>query len=168
MNTTQTIRYRPTARLLVLDEQQRILLFHINDTYALHRDYPGITAYWITPGGGVDPGESYEEAARRELWEETGIKVEEVGSCLWQGERILDFADGRTIYMQEQFFLVRVPASEIDMTNMLPYEKETHGGHRWWPLEELASTTETVLPQELVQILQSSLFINAQHNQSAD
>jgi 8-oxo-dGTP pyrophosphatase MutT (NUDIX family) len=152
MNTTKTIRYRPTARLFVLDEQNRVLLFHINDTRALHRDYPGMMVYWITPGGGVDPGESYEEAARRELWEETGIKVEQVGPCLLCNERILDF-DDRTVYMQEQFFLVRVPASEIDMSNMLPYEKETHGGHRWWHLEELASTTEAVLPVGLVGLL---------------
>ena len=31
--------------------------------------------FWVAPGGGVKDEESYEEAATREVWEETGLKV---------------------------------------------------------------------------------------------
>ena len=31
---------------------------------------------WVLPGGHIDPGESLEECALRELWEETGVKVD--------------------------------------------------------------------------------------------
>ena len=60
---------RPTARWLILDGQGRVLLFHF-----VFSDGPlSGTAFWATPGGGADSGETYEDAARRELFEETGF-----------------------------------------------------------------------------------------------
>lgn len=76
----------PAVRLLVLDDQQRLLLFHIHDGAPLHVFYPEMSIYWGTPGGGLEPGESFEQAARRELWEETGIQIEAVGPCVWHYE----------------------------------------------------------------------------------
>ena len=54
--------------LYVIDEQERILLFNVDDGVALHHNRPELINYWITPGGGVDPGETFEAAALRELW----------------------------------------------------------------------------------------------------
>jgi 8-oxo-dGTP pyrophosphatase MutT (NUDIX family) len=52
------------ARAVLLDGDRVLLLRH---TYM-----PG----WHFPGGGVEPGETAEEAARREAEEETGFRVE--------------------------------------------------------------------------------------------
>lgn len=49
-----TIHVRLTARLLVIDEQERILLFNVDDGVALHHNRPELINYWITPGGGVE------------------------------------------------------------------------------------------------------------------
>ncbi len=38
---------------------------------------------WIGPGGHIDPGEDSNEAVLREIWEETGLKVELIGPTDW-------------------------------------------------------------------------------------
>ena len=56
---------RPAARLLVVDAERRVLMFNFKSDAA--------ASFWATPGGACDPGESYTDAARRELCEETGF-----------------------------------------------------------------------------------------------
>ena len=150
------MRIRPTARILVIDDQQRILLFHIHDTRPVHEAFPEMIVYWITPGGGIEPEETVEQAARRELWEETGIEVEEVGPCVLYYERIINGDIGRML-LQERFFVVRVPTSVVSMSNMLDYEHETHRGYHWWTLQELAATQDYILPPNLSTLLSSVL-----------
>jgi len=62
--------FRATSRLLLFDEHDRVLMFL---QYGKSRDMP---PRWITPGGGVDPGESWHQAGLRELTEETGLRLD--------------------------------------------------------------------------------------------
>ena len=56
-----------TARAILLDDDELILI---------KRTKPGLDPYWITPGGGVEPGDAtVVEALHRELDEELGAKV---------------------------------------------------------------------------------------------
>src|SRR5690349_25136445 len=61
---------RRAVRVLVVDEADRMLLFLDSDL-----GLDPVTHWWVTPGGGVDPGESDLEAGVRELREETGLLV---------------------------------------------------------------------------------------------
>ena len=74
---TSAHRNRPTSRVLLFDRDDRILLF-----LTTAPDTSGV-ARWLTPGGGVDAGETFEQAARRELFEETGLVVEALGEPAW-------------------------------------------------------------------------------------
>jgi 8-oxo-dGTP diphosphatase len=76
---------RPSSRLLVLDGDKRLLLFRFE-----HKKGPlAGQIFWATPGGGVDDGETFEDAARRELFEETGMKVDQPGPLI--GRRLVSF-----------------------------------------------------------------------------
>jgi double-stranded uracil-DNA glycosylase len=66
---------RENVRALVLDDHGRALLLRYGDVYE---------DWWVTPGGGREPGESDEATLRRELREEVGLERFELGPLLWE------------------------------------------------------------------------------------
>jgi 8-oxo-dGTP pyrophosphatase MutT (NUDIX family) len=61
--------FRATSRVLLIDPADRVLMFL---QYGKDR---AVAPRWITPGGGVDPGEDHDAAAIREVREETGLEL---------------------------------------------------------------------------------------------
>jgi 8-oxo-dGTP pyrophosphatase MutT (NUDIX family) len=139
-------RLRRNARLVVLDEQGRILLFRYE------RSLGSGEHAWCTPGGGVNEDESFEDAARRELWEETGRRDVALGPCVWIRDVEFEML-GELVRSDERYYLVRVPGYEVDTANMEEFERGFHRGDRWWSAAELAATDELVFPEPLAELL---------------
>ena len=67
------------------------------------------TGDWCVPGGALEPGETYIEAATRELSEEVGIKVSDLKLFgLYSGEdREIHYPNGDVVYSLSVIFITR-------------------------------------------------------------
>ena len=136
---------RPAARILLVDQHGRLLIFRFTPE-------DGRPPFWCTPGGAVDPGESYAAAARRELFEETGI-VADPGPEIFQ--RTVEFLtiEGVEVEADERYFLVRTEAREIDAGGHTELEQRVMQQWRWLAPAELAGLGEAYFPEDLTEIL---------------
>lgn len=133
-------RLRQAVRALLLDQDDHVLLVRF--------DWPGLDlegGFWACPGGGVDLGESHEEALRRELAEELGLDGFDIEGAVWRLTRLFPMAhwDGQT----EVTYLVRAPRFEprprVDLA------AENVHGIRWFPPAEIAAEQVTFSPRDL-------------------
>lgn len=146
------MRSRESARLVVLDDEDRMFLFEHNSPVPANRNESKILRYWVTAGGGVEEGESWEQAAHRELWEETGIDDAEIGPWIWSREKQVIF-EGEQINGRERYFLVRCSVREISNEHQHENERRVYQRHHWWSLEELRKTHDIVYPVGLAELL---------------
>ena len=136
---------REAVRGLVLDRDGRVLLARFQ--HPVSGD-----VWWATVGGGVDPGESDEEALRRELREEAGLSSFEIGPLVYEREHTFAWAR-RLLHQRERFHLVRVDRHEPVPTSDVAAEGVTEV--RWWALDELADPPEAVVPADLYRLVRS-------------
>jgi 8-oxo-dGTP pyrophosphatase MutT (NUDIX family) len=146
MTLNPALRLRRAARIIVLDPEGRALMFRY--------DVPGRPPFWVTAGGECEPGESFEEAARRELFEETGITAD-------PGEQIARMTpefvtvEGEPVQADERFFLVQVDEARVDTAGHTELERALMTQHRWFTLDELESWHEAVFPVNLAEMIRS-------------
>lgn len=131
---------RPASRILVISDDHRLLL--------LQGVRVGAEPWWVSPGGGLQEGESFEAAARRELLEETGFSAP-IGPCVWTRHHRFEWY-GKQHDQYERFFVARTgPRRE-------PRPIQADGyivGHRWWSVAELRVSTDRFAPRRLGELL---------------
>jgi 8-oxo-dGTP pyrophosphatase MutT (NUDIX family) len=138
---------RRAARVLLLDASDRIYLM----LFAPGENGAGV---WITPGGGLEPDETFEQAAARELWEEVGLRDIELGPCVWHRSHTSVYPNG-VIEQEERFFVVRVEAHEPgDHINHDEWERALITDQRWWTLDEIVAASNRYFgPRDLAALL---------------
>ena len=137
---------RPTSRVLVVDRRDRLLLFF---SIMPNRER---TRLWCPPGGALKADETFEDAALRELREETGITGISLGPCVWRREHASEWGE-RWYLLQERYFVARVGTAEVAPSALEPGEDEFLLEHRWWSAAEIAASRETFVPRRLAELL---------------
>jgi 8-oxo-dGTP pyrophosphatase MutT (NUDIX family) len=142
---------RSVVRVVVLDASACVLLLHTRDL-----SNPAFPTLWELPGGGMEPGETYVDAIVRELREETGIRIDpdQVGppgwwrdvSYMYRGARRLQHEIIVGVHLQQM-----APAAEL--ARRVDFESEDIFGSRWWPIDEVVSSSECFYPRNLQTLL---------------
>ncbi len=145
-------RERNAARV-VLVADGRVLLQHGFDP-----GRPEAGSWWITPGGGLNDGESIEDGAVREVFEETGLRLSstQLGPVIATRVAYFEF-EQRQFRQSESFFAVNVEAFTPEHHGWDEVEQRALLDHRWWSIEELRTTDEIFYPKALPDLVQAVL-----------
>lgn len=140
---------RRAARAVVLDPSDRVLLINASDPAARHTG-----DWWEIPGGGIDHGESPEDAIVRELWEEAGIGDADVGPCIWT--QTVQFTFGGWHFDQDEWIhIVRCDGNAAGPRALESLERLAFGAQRWWPLEQMIEQAPRTIPYRMTEFLPS-------------
>lgn len=140
------VKRRRGARVLVVAGDEVLL---VRDTD------PGVpgSSWWVLPGGGADEGEDAAAAAIRELYEETGLRTEQVTGPIAQRVVTHGYSD-RILIQHELFFRVDVSRFDPVPAGLSQSERRRQITTRWTPLSQLASYT--TWPHDLQRLLEAT------------
>lgn len=140
---TEGSLHRQSARLLLINPNGQVWMLRIDDP---------VRPRWIVPGGGLEAGEGWEDAARRELGEECGLHDTELGPCVAERRAIDHFGD-TPFSSDAKYFLVRTHDQVPTGANMSAHEAAHYDQQRWWSADDIRISHETVFPIGLADLL---------------
>lgn len=141
-------RLRRSARIILIDPEGRTLMFRF--------DVPDRPPFWVTAGGECEAGETFEDAAKRELFEETGLHADP-GQQIARITPEFITVEGEPVQGDERYFLIRTDRTAIDTSQHTELEQKLMTRHRWFTLNELSGWHEPLFPENLRDMIESEL-----------
>ena len=142
---------RDVVRAVVLDSSDRVLLLQVGEL-----GHPEFGTAWELPGGGIEAGETHQQAVIRELHEETGIVItaEQIAAPTWHRDVLYDYRGARRL-QHEAISLVRLagPAPVIQSALREGFERQDLFEARWWTQQDILSSSEWFYPRSLPALL---------------
>lgn len=141
------IEVRNSVKLILLNKNNELLLMSTDDKkiYGKEKNYNG--RFWQMIGGKIEENETIKEAAYRELFEETGLKKEqvEVKETVWYGEVDL-MMHGKLTRVKQSFVLARAFSENVSLVNLTDEEKTVCTMLKWFSLEEIKACPDIIYP----------------------
>jgi len=131
---------RLASRVVLIGPNQSVL-------YLRAQEPKSKKVFWVMPGGGLDNGESFEQAARRELQEETGCSLT-LGPCVWYRRHRHQW-NGKPADQYERFFVAHTDSLVIAAKRQDHYIAD----HKWWTMDELRASQEEFAPRRIAEVL---------------
>lgn len=143
MTDPTSLPYRPCAGVMLLNAEGHVFVGRRPDR--VEGASEGRGKWWQMPQGGIDKGEAPEDAARRELWEETGVQratflastedwlvydlPSELVGVAWKG---------KYRGQKQMWYAARFEGTEADIDlKPRPDHKAEFDAWRWVPMAEL-------------------------------
>ena len=142
------MKVRKSSRAIVLNKEKQIFLFQYNFDY-LADGKP----IWITPGGGLEEGESFEAALKRELFEELGVNITSNCPEVYYRNPVYTLKNGDRVQSVEKFFLVNVSEKVFSLEHWTESEKKRMSAGKWWSVEEIKKSRDDFFTKDIIQIL---------------
>ena len=140
------VRNRRAVRALVLSSDNEALMLRFRNPF-------GGKDVWLTPGGGINPGEDDHTALRREVWEETGLRLSEAVPLIWRRVHTYPLG-GEQVRQTEDIYYARVTRFEpTSSNNPARGEVDSFRECRWWSLEEILASRELFVPKGFAGLL---------------
>ncbi|WP_434524943.1 NUDIX hydrolase [Photorhabdus asymbiotica] len=156
------MKTRNSARALLINSKQEILLFKFSFEEIKDSINAGLIEFWVTPGGGLKEGESFEQALNRELREEVGLILRSTPEWVWVRNVVLEWK-GEKFLSHERYFLVYEDHCDKENNCMTEKEIRTLKDMNWWSLQALLNSSEDFRPPNIGQEIQKIIYGNYQN-----
>ena len=148
------IPIRKAVRVLLINDKNELLLMCYENFDISAKEGTKNKRFWCTIGGGIEGKESLEEAAFREIYEETGITKEDInlGPIVWHSMLELKLKGILTTF-DESFMVVKTRKTYVALCNPTDDEKERVTKLKWFTLDEIIESKDPIFPLALPQLL---------------
>jgi len=147
-NMGQEMKVRKSSRAIVLNKENHIFLFQYKFDYLAENN-----TIWITPGGSLEEGESFEDALKREVYEELGVQLTKESPEIYYRNPIYTLKSGEKVQSVEKFFLVVLEEDSFSFNHWTESEKKRMIMGKWWSVEEIEKSEDEFFSKDIVRIL---------------
>lgn len=141
------MKVRKSARAIVINSKNQIFLFQYMFDYLEDNK-----VIWITPGGSREEGESFEDALKRELFEELGMKITNNCPEVYYRNPIYTLKSGEKVQSVEKFFLVALVEDSFSFDHWTESEKKRMLAGKWWSVEEIEKSEDEFFTKDILRI----------------